>query len=74
MKLTKYNEKQQQFYGEVVSVSFHVGRNVKTVIGRWSGEPQGKYIKIRQEKIFYKTVTEIIPKGKEISGNSIEAQ
>lgn len=74
MKLTKYNEKMKELYGQVVSVSFHVGRNVKTVIGRWGGDPNGKYLKIRQEKIFYKTITEIIPKGGEISGNSIEAQ
>jgi hypothetical protein len=74
MKLTKYNEKQEQLFGQVVSVSFHVGRNVKTLIGRWSGDPHGKFIKIRQEKIFYKTITEIIPKGGEISGNSLEAQ
>lgn len=78
MKLSKYFEKKEELYGKIVTVSYNVGRTVKSLSGKWAGDPNGKYVRIRDDRIYYKEITDITlgkstppPNEKKISPNSI---
>ena len=77
MKLTKYFEKKEELYGKMVTVSYNVGRTVKSISGKWAGDPNGKYVRIRDDRIYYKEITDIAlgkitpSNEKKISPNSI---